>query len=219
MADTVDESDIVQEILDRCQSQRVPLRRVGREQLEAGAQSDAPQGVLAKADPLPEAELEDLLAPVNGRRPFLLALDGVTDPHNLGALVRTGECGGVTGIVLPRHRSAHVTATVAKASAGAVEHVPMAVTAGLPTALKIAQDAGVWTVGLDPGGTSVVYDLAVADQPIVLVLGSEGSGLSPLVKKRCDVLAGIPQYGAVGSLNVSAAGAIAIFEIARQRGG
>jgi 23S rRNA (guanosine2251-2'-O)-methyltransferase len=164
---------------------------------------------------LHEYRLEELVDPETN--PCLLAFDGVTDPHNLGAIIRTGECSGVTGVILPRHRSVHVTPTVAKASAGAIEHVPMTMVGGLPSALSDCKDAGVWTVGLDMDGETDIHDLTVADQPLVLVFGAEGKGLSRLTKQRCDVLARIPQYGNVASLNVSAAGAIACFEVARKR--
>jgi 23S rRNA (guanosine2251-2'-O)-methyltransferase len=193
----------------------VPVKQVGRESLMRASRSDAPQGVLAYAEPLHEYKLEELIDPETN--PFLLAFDGVTDPHNLGAIIRTGECSGVTGVILPKHRSVHITPTVAKASAGAIEHVPMAMVGGLPSALSECKDAGVWTVGLDMDGDTDIHDLTVADQPLVLIFGAEGKGLSRLTKQRCDVLARIPQYGNVASLNVSAAGAIACFEVARKR--
>jgi 23S rRNA (guanosine2251-2'-O)-methyltransferase len=215
IADNVTENEVLEDILDLARDRRVPVRTVGRDSLMRAAMSDAPQGVIARAAPLQEHMLDDLLQP--DPKPFLLAFDGVTDPHNLGALIRTGECAGVTGVVLPRHRAVHITPTVAKASAGAIEHVPMTVVAGLPSALVDCKEAGVWTVGLDMDGDVDIHDLPVADQPVVLVFGAEGKGLSRLTKQRCDVLARIPQYGNVASLNVSAAGAIACFEIARRR--
>lgn len=195
----------------------VRIQTVDKKRLMGRAQSEAPQGVIAFAEPLPEAEFEDLLNPSDGTIPFLLALDGVTDPHNLGALVRTAECAGVTGMVIPQHRSVNVTATAAKASAGAIEHMPIATVSGIPAALQTASRAGVWTVGLDMDGHETVYDLSVADAPLMLVLGAEGPGLSPLTKKRCEALAQIPQYGTVASLNVSNAGAVACFAIAHKR--
>ncbi|HET7487659.1 MAG TPA: 23S rRNA (guanosine(2251)-2'-O)-methyltransferase RlmB [Acidimicrobiales bacterium] len=217
LAEGLDPAPVLAEILDLAGAARVPVRLVGRGRLDALAATDAPQGVLARAEPLPEADIDELVEPAGGRPPFLLALDGVTDPHNLGALLRTAECAGVTGVVLPRHRAVHVTPTVAKAAAGAIEHLPMAVVPGLPTALTGLRRAGVWTVGLDQGARDSVYDLAVADQPVALVLGAEGSGLSRLTTQRCDALVHVPQYGSLPSLNVSAAGAVACFELARRR--
>ena len=146
-----------------------------------------------------------------------MALDGITDPGNFGAVLRTAECAGVTGIVLPRHRSARITPTVVKAAAGAVEHLRFATVPGIPSALRTLSSRDVWTVGLDAAGPRPLHELDLGDQAVALVLGSEGRGLSRLVAQRCDVLASIPLRGALGSLNVSAAAAVACFEIARRR--
>jgi 23S rRNA (guanosine2251-2'-O)-methyltransferase len=213
---------ILRDIRELAESNRVPLNVVGRGRFAAQARSEAPQGVLALAAPLPEADLDDLVA---GRRrahdtagsPFLVALDGVTDPGNLGAILRSAECAGVTGVVLPRHRAVHVTPAATKAAAGAVEHLPIAVVGGLPAALARMRDAGVHVVGLDGRAATSIYDLADADGPVCVVLGAEGKGLSRLVRERCDELVAIPMHGRLGSLNVSAAAALACFEIARRR--
>lgn len=196
---------------------RVPVRNVSATKLEAVARSEAPQGVLARCAPLQEADLDELARARAGTPPFLVALDGVTDPGNFGALLRTALCCGATGVVVPRHRSVHVTPTVAKAAAGAIEHLPIAVVSGLPAALERLGRRGVWAVGLDASGAVRIDRVGLADQPVVLVLGAEGRGLSPLVRRRCDVVASIPLVGAIGSLNVAAAGAIACFEVARRR--
>lgn len=217
VADGMEPSAVVTEILDLASAARVPVRRVSRGRLDAAAATDAPQGVVARAEPLTEADLEDLARTVHGQAPFLLALDGVTDPHNLGALLRTAECAGATGVVLPRHRAVHVTPTVAKAAAGAIEHLRLAVVPGLPAALNQLRKAGVWTVGLDQDATESVYDLELGAEPVALVLGAEGSGLSRLALLRCDVAVHIPQRGSLPSLNVAAAGAVACFELARRR--
>jgi 23S rRNA (guanosine2251-2'-O)-methyltransferase len=196
----------------------VPVRAVGRGKFFAQAKTESPQGVVARAKPLPEAELEDLIKVRKGKpAPFLVAVDGVTDPGNLGALLRTAECAGVTGIVLPRHRAVHVTPTVTKSAAGAVEYLDMAVVGGLPTAISKARDAGIWVVGLDGGGTETIYDLALGGEPVMLVLGAEGQGLSRLVRERCDIVAAIPLEGRLSSLNVSVAGGLACFEVVRRR--
>jgi len=218
LAEGSDPSPILAEIEDLARAARVPVRRVARGRLAAEASSEAPQGVLAHAEPLPEADVDELLRPRPGAAPpFVLALDGVTDPQNLGALVRSAEAAGVTGVLLPRHRAVHVTPTVAKAAAGAVEHVPMAIVAGLPAALAAAGRAGLWVVGLDAGGPTSLFDLTLATEPVVVVLGAEGSGLGRLVRERCDVVARIPSAGRLGSLNVAAAGVLALFEVARHR--
>ena len=183
------------------------------------ARTDGPQGVVALAEPLRPVELASLCQPsAGGSAPFLLVLDRVTDPQNLGGLLRSAECAGVTGIVLPRHRAAHVTPTVAKVAAGAIEYVPMALVPGIPTALRQVGEHGVWTVGLAAEAQHSLYDLDLGDGPVALVLGAEGTGLSDLVRKRCDALAALPQHGVLGSLNVTAAGTVACFEIARRRG-
>ena len=218
LAEDVDDSPIIGDIVELATEQRVAIKRVTRNQLDAAARSEAPQGVLAHAAALPEADLDALCRRGReGRPPFLLALDGITDPQNVGALLRTAECAGVSGVVLPRHRAAHITPTVAKAAAGAVEHLDMALVSGMPAALARIKELGVWVVGLDGAGDVSLFDLAVATEPVCLVLGAEGSGLGRLAKQRCDVVAAIPLAGALGSLNVGAAGALACFEVARRR--
>ena len=226
LAQGLEDAGILREIVELATAAQVPVRRVSRARLEGAARTDAPQGVLATAAPLPVADLATLAGrrrgpPVEaGRRqgpPFLLVLDGVLDPHNLGALLRTAEAAGATGAVLPRRRAAHVTPVVAKAAAGAIERVPIALVAGIAAALQELRSRGVWTVGLDPGGTTSVYDLTVATEPLALVLGSEGRGLGRLVAERCEVRARIPLAGSIGSLNVAAAAAISCFEVARRR--
>ena len=149
--------------------------------------------------------------------PLLLVVDGVTDPGNLGAILRTAECAGVTGVVLPRHRAARITATVTKRAAGAVEHLRFAPVSGIPTALATLAGLGVWSVGLDVTADHTIWDLDIADAPLALVLGAEGRGLSRLVRQRCDVTARIPVIGRLDALNVSAATAVALFEVLRRR--
>jgi 23S rRNA (guanosine2251-2'-O)-methyltransferase len=205
----------VREIEAEARRRGVRVLHVARDRLDAEARTGAPQGVLAHAAPLAPADLDELCRP--GAMPFLLGVDGVTDPQNLGALLRTAEAAGVTGVVLPRHRAAHVTPAVTKAAAGAVEHLPIAIVPGLPAGLARARGLGVWVVGLDPDGGESVFDLALVGEPLLVVLGSEGRGLSRLVRRRCDVLARIPLHGRLASLNVAAAGAIALFEVGRHR--
>jgi 23S rRNA (guanosine2251-2'-O)-methyltransferase len=213
-----DDPEAVDDLAELAMSVGVPVRDVSRAKLFAEARTESPQGVLAKAHGLPEAELDQLAKrPRKGPAPFLLAVDGVTDPGNLGALLRSAEGAGVTGVVLPRHRAVHVTPTVAKAAAGAIEHLPMTVVGGLPAAISKLQGLGVLVVGLDMGGDTSLFDLPVTDEPVMLVLGAEGKGLSRLVAQRCDVVASIPLGGQLASLNVAAAGVLACFEIARRR--
>jgi 23S rRNA (guanosine2251-2'-O)-methyltransferase len=217
----LEDAGVIADIVDLAADQRVPVVEVSRRKLEAQARSEAPQGVLAKAGPLPEAELDDLARTVKGSPPpFLVAVDGVTDPGNLGALLRSAEGAGVSGVILPKHRAVHVTPTVAKAAAGAVEHLSMAVVPGLPAALSRAKQLGCWIVGLDDAADRSLFDLDdLGREPVVLVLGAEGAGLSRLVRSRCDLVVSIPMRGHLSSLNVAAAAALACYEVARQRTG
>ena len=218
MADDLDHAEVLDDIAELAQDLRIPVRRISRRKLEMMSRTEASQGVVATAAELPDHELDELCrSRQGGPQPFLIALDGVTDPGNLGALIRTAECAGVTGILLPRHRAVHVTPTVTKAAAGAVEHVPIALVGGLPAAIGRMQELGVWVIGLDAGGASTIHQLSIDAAPVCLVLGAEGSGLSRLVAQRCDVVASIPMRGQLGSLNVSVAGAVAIYEIVRRR--
>jgi 23S rRNA (guanosine2251-2'-O)-methyltransferase len=220
IATDVDDNDVVSDIVDLAADQRVPVVEVNRRRLDTVARSEAPQGVLAKAAGLPEVDLDVLLRRRPGRPPFLLAVDGVTDPGNLGALLRTAEGAGVTGVILPRHRSVHVTPTVAKAAAGAIEYLRMAVVPGLPAALAACRQKGLWVVGLDDAADRSLFDLGdLGRDGVVMVLGAEGAGLSRLARERCDVVVSIPMRGRVGSLNVSNAGALALYEVTRQRAG
>jgi 23S rRNA (guanosine2251-2'-O)-methyltransferase len=210
--------DGVADIVALAKANRVAVAHVARGKLDHRARSEAPQGVIAFANPIPEAELADLVKRRPGRPPFLVAIDGVTDPGNLGAIIRSCEGAGVHGILLPRHRAVHVTPTVAKASAGAVEHVPIALVPGLPATLSRLRDLGIWVVGLDDAAERSLFDIAdLAAEGICVVLGAEGAGLSRLVRERCDLLVGIPMRGRISSLNVAAAAALATYEVARHR--
>jgi 23S rRNA (guanosine2251-2'-O)-methyltransferase len=211
VSSTVSRDDNVEEIVSRAAN---ALKIVPPERVAQLARTDVHQGVVAMASALRSADLDDLLA-VDGA--FLVALDGVTDPRNLGAVMRSAETAGATGVVIGRHRSAHVTPAVTKTAAGAIEHLPIAVVGGIPAALERAARAGCWSVGLDETGDRSLFDLDLADQPIVLVLGAEGRGLGRLTRERCDVLVRIPMHGHIASLNVAAAATLACHEVARRR--
>jgi 23S rRNA (guanosine2251-2'-O)-methyltransferase len=172
------------------------------------------QGVVAEVDPYPYAEAEALLAPPDG---LIVALDQVQDPRNLGAVCRSAEAAGAAGVVIPSRRSAGITAVTCKASAGAVEHLPVARVPNLADWLGAAKEAGAWIHGAEAGAPAP-YARADLTGKVVLVLGSEGRGLRRRVAESCDLLVSIPVRGRVGSLNVSAAAAILLFEAARQRG-
>lgn len=218
LAEGLDPSPQLDEIEALAARRKVRVETVGRSRLEAEARTDAPQGVLALARPIEPVPLEELCAPrVRGAEPFLLVVAGVTDPRNLGALLRSAECAGVTGVVLARHRAAHLSPTVAKVAAGAIEHLSFAVVGGIPAALAQLSEGGVWTIGLAGESDRSLYDLPLGTGPVALVVGSEERGLAPLVRRRCDEVVAIPQHGALVSLNVGVAGAVACFEVARQR--
>ncbi len=190
------------------------VRTVTDLQLAARARSEVPQGVIAWAAPVPNVAVDDLLGAAN---PFLLVVDGVTDPGNLGAILRSADTAGVSGVVLPIPRAAGLGPTTLKAAAGAVEYLRIARVAGIPGFLDQAKRAGVWSVGLDSNGESDVHDLSVADGPVALVVGAEGRGLARLTRERCDLVASIPLHGRLESLNASAAAAVALHAVARRR--
>ncbi|HML00928.1 MAG TPA: 23S rRNA (guanosine(2251)-2'-O)-methyltransferase RlmB [Acidimicrobiales bacterium] len=218
VAEGLDPSPQLDEIERLAARRKVRTVVVPRRRLEAAARSESPQGVLARARALDEADLDTMAEGAPGRPALLLVLDGVADPHNLGSLLRTAECAGVTGLVLPRHRAVHVTPTVAKVAAGAIEHVPIAVVPGIPGALARLSQRGVTVIGLDAEAPMSLYELgAQADDPVALVLGSEGRGLARLSRKRCRLVVSIPRGGRLESLNVASAGAVACFELARHR--
>ncbi len=217
-ANDLDPAPILEDIEQLAHAARVTLMDVSRRTLEETARSEAPQGVIAFAAEIEEASFADMLKKVNGVAPFLVAVDGVTDPGNLGALLRCCDAAGVTGVLLPKHRTVHVTPTVTKSSAGAVEHLPMTLVSGLPTAINQMKEKGIWVVGLDDSSDNSLFDIGnLATEGICLVLGSEGKGISKLVRQRCDTVVSIPMLGQVSSLNVSAAAALATYEVARVR--
>jgi 23S rRNA (guanosine2251-2'-O)-methyltransferase len=209
--------DRLERLIALCRTAGIRVALEPRDQLTRLARTDSHQGVLAIVRERKFLGIEDLLAPSEpGHHRFFLALDGVEDPHNLGALLRTADGAGIDGVILPERRSAPVTATVAKTSAGASEHVRIARVTNLVRALEQMKQKHVWVLGLDERGTPdyIEYDFRT---DCVLVLGREGAGLHDLVKKTCDHLLRIPMAGQVSSLNVSVAGAIVMYEAMRQR--
>ncbi|MFZ4516143.1 MAG: 23S rRNA (guanosine(2251)-2'-O)-methyltransferase RlmB [Acidimicrobiia bacterium] len=214
ISDSARDSEVLDEIADMAAERGIPCRIIAAEALRARAHSESPQGVIARAASVVEADVDALLEAPGA---FIVALDGVTDPGNLGAVLRSACAAGATGVVLPRHRSARLSPTAMKAAAGAVEYLPIARIGSVPQFLERATRAEVWSVGLDADGDVSVFDLPIADQRLVLVLGAEGRGLARLTRERCEILACIPMAGATESLNVSAAAAVACFEILRRR--
>lgn len=192
----------------------VEVHEARPEEIEARCGSPSHQGICAEAGPYPYARAEQLLA---APAPLIVALDELEDPQNVGAICRTAECVGATGVVLPERRSAEVTPAVGKASAGAVEHLPVARVRNLADFLGEAKEAGCWCYGAAAGEGSVPYDRPDYRGGVVLVLGAEGKGLRRRVAQSCDALVALPLRGRIGSLNVSAAAAALLYEILQRR--
>ncbi len=189
------------------------VREAPRARVDELARGGAHQGVVARVGPYPYVYLDELLASPD---PLLVVLDGVTDPRNLGAVLRAADGAGAGGVVIPKDRAVGVTAAAVKASAGASEHVPVARETNLRRAIDRMKEAGIWVYAAEVGGTTYTgLDLA---GPVALVLGSEGRGVRRLVREGCDGAVSIPMLGAVGSLNVSVAAAVLLYEARRQRG-
>jgi 23S rRNA (guanosine2251-2'-O)-methyltransferase len=191
----------------------VPVKKVSQHQVAELARGGVHQGVAACIGPYPYVELDDILDTPD---PLMMVLDSVTDPHNLGAVLRVADGAGASGVVIPKDRAVGVTAAVAKASAGASEHVFVAKVINLRRAIERMQKAGLWVYAAEVGGTA--YTELDLTGSIGLVLGSEGKGVRRLVRERCDGAVSIPMLGAVGSLNVSVAAALLLYEARRQRG-
>lgn len=208
----------LERLADLCRSKGIRITNEPKDQLSRMARTEMHQGVVAFVAERQFLDLEDLLAPKGDEsRRFFLALDGVEDPHNLGALLRSADGSGADGVILPERRSAPLTATVAKSSAGASEHVKIARVTNIVRSLERLKEENVWVIGLDERGTMDYTDFDFRTTDCVLVLGAEGAGLHDLVRKTCDHLLRIPMAGSVSSLNVSVAGAVVMYEAMRQR--
>lgn len=208
----------VTEIIAAAKEKGVAVEFVKSDKLDKLAQGVRHQGVVAYAAPVEFKTLEDALkkAAVKGEAPFLLLLDELQDPQNLGALIRTADATGVHGILLPKRRSCPLNAVVAKISAGAVEYVPVIQIGNIVQQLKDLKKQGFWVAGADMDGEP--YTKVNLTGPLVLVIGAEGKGLGRLVKENCDIIVSLPMQGGVNSLNAAAAGAVLMYEVVRQRG-
>ena len=211
-------SRALSELAEAGRARGAKVREAPRDKLDRLAGTDRHQGVVAVVSDYRYHELDELLAAARaaGAPPLLVVLDGIEDPQNLGAVIRSAHALGAHGVVIPKDRAAGVTPAAAKASAGAVEHCPVARVTNLAQALERLKEAGVWTVATDADAEDPIsgVDLTV---PTALVIGSEGAGVRPLVRRTCDRVARIPMQGKVGSLNASASAAIALYEVLRQR--
>lgn len=206
------------EILKLARQQKVVVQTVPKKRLDQVTEGMVHQGVLAFVAPYPYAELSDLFqrAEEKGEPPFFLLLDGLEDPHNLGSILRTADAAGVHGVILPKRRSVALNATVAKTSAGAIHHVPVARVTNLAATIEQLKGANVWIYGAGPTGT---VDFRQADYRVgtALVIGHEGKGISRLVWEKCDVHVRLPMAGQVASLNAAVAAALLMYEVYRQR--
>ena len=198
----------------------IPVQECDRRKLDAMSVTHAHQGVMAQAAAHEYASLDDLFAAAaaTGEAPLFVVLDGVEDPHNLGAVIRTADAAGAHGVIIPKRRSAGLTAVVAKTSAGAVAHVPVARVPNITALLKQLKDEGVWVFGTAAQGNTSLYK-ADLKGPAAIVIGSEGDGMSRLVAENCDFTVSIPMFGKINSLNASAAAAVLLYEAVRQRTG
>lgn len=214
VAEAQDPSDILDAIELEAQRQRVPVQVISMARLDREARTEGHQGVMAIAARLETVGLESLL---QNKRPFLLVCDGVTDPRNLGAMLRSADGAGVTGVLVPRHRSARISPTVTKTAAGAIEYLTFCDVGGIPAAIEQLNKAGVLTVGLAGEAKDSLYDLDLGSVPVALIVGGEEKGLATLTRKRCAAVVSIPQLGKISSLNAGVAVSVAAFEVARQR--
>jgi 23S rRNA (guanosine2251-2'-O)-methyltransferase len=208
-------SERLRQVLDVARERGVHVRRVPGEMLERDSRRGVHQGVVAEVEEQASFSVGELVKGAAGT-PLIVVLDGIEDPHNLGAILRTADAAGVDGVVIQSRRSAALDGAAAKASAGAMAHVRIAEVVNIARAIEELKELGVWTVGL-AGEAETSYDAIDFTLPTALVLGAEGTGLRRLVRERCDRLAAIPMGGHVGSLNVSVAAGVTLFEAVRQR--
>jgi 23S rRNA (guanosine2251-2'-O)-methyltransferase len=205
-------------ILAMAKEKSVPVIMVEKAALDRIAGGRPHQGVVAYVSPYEYAEMEGIfaLAEERGEDPFIIILDNLEDPHNLGAIMRSAECAGAHGVIIPKRRSVGLTATVAKASAGAVEYMKVARVTNINNAINELKEKGVWVYGTAAEGSVPMYKADLTG-PAAIVIGNEGDGMSPLVRKNCDMLVHIPMKGHISSLNASAAASILLYEAVRQR--
>lgn len=217
IADNIDPA-FAAAVFKLCKENSIPCRKLPKQQLQRLAGPEH-HGIVAEVAAMPYASLEDILALAKerGEAPFLVVLDGVEDPHNLGAVIRTALAAGAHGLVIGKHRSAALNQTVLRTSAGAAAYLPVARVTNISQTLAALREAGLWLTAADMDGQPL-WQLDLTG-PMALVLGGEGQGLSPLVKKGCDLVAAIPMQGQIGSLNVSVSAAVLLYEAVRQRRG
>ncbi len=207
----------VRRIVGMAKENGVIVQEVVKQKLDEMSQTKNHQGVIAIVSEHEYAEVSDILqsAAEKGEKPFIIILDNITDPHNLGAVIRSAECAGAHGVIIPKRRSVGLTATVGKTSAGAMEYMPVARVTNISKTIEDLKKEGIWIACADMGGDD--YFEASLDGAIALVIGSEGEGVSRLVKEKCDFVVSIPMYGKISSLNASVAAGLLMYEVVRQR--
>lgn len=207
----------LQKLIDLAKSKKIMMQFVDRKQLDKLTQGENHQGALAYVSPFAYYEVEDILEMAKRKNvpPFLIICDEISDPHNLGSIIRTANAVGAHGVIIPKRRSASVNQTVVKTSCGAVEYVPVARVTNITQTIKQLKAAGVWIVGTDMGAQTY-YDANLTGA-IAVVIGNEGDGISRLVKESCDFMISLPMLGEVSSLNAAVAGSVIMYEIVKQR--
>ncbi|BFH65473.1 23S rRNA (guanosine(2251)-2'-O)-methyltransferase RlmB [Paenibacillus azoreducens] len=210
---------LTQPIIIEAKKLGVVIQQVDKRKLDQMAPGVQHQGVVAQVAPYAYAEVEDILqaAENKGEPPFILLLDEIEDPHNLGSILRTADCTGVHGVIVPKRRSAQVTATVSKTSAGAAEYVPVARVTNLAQTIDSLKEKGIWVVGTDVSAAAGIYETNVFDGPVAIVIGNEGKGMGRLIREKCDVLIKLPMNGRINSLNASVAAGVVMYEVLRRR--
>jgi len=203
-------------IIKLAKEKRVPVHRVDKVFLDRLAPGETHQGVVAQSVPYTYAKLEDLLDSIQGTEPLLVLLDEVTDPHNLGAVIRSAEAAGAHGVIIPNRRAAAIPPAVVKASAGAAEFMPVARVGNIVQTIELLKKKGLWVVGADPGAGQSVWEAPLTGA-LAIVIGGEDKGLGRLVREKCDLLIRFPMLGRVNSLNTSVAAALVLFDVVRRR--
>ena len=206
------------DIAEKARAMHVQVSEIDKRKLEAMAESPNPQGVIALCSPIEYCSVDDILecAKARSEAPFIVIADGLNSPHNLGAIIRTAECAGVHGIIIPVHRSIGITPTVTKVSEGAVNHILISKAVNIKNVIDELKEKGVWIACADMEGDA--YTSFDFKAPIALVIGGEDKGITPMIKKACDMSLTIPQKGKLNSLNASVAAAVLMYEVVRQRG-
>ena len=208
----------INKIIGKAKAKGIVLVEIDKSKIDEMSQTENHQGVIAIVPPFEYCEVEDILEKAKNKneQPFILILDGIEDPHNLGAIIRTAETAGVHGVIIPKRRAASVNSTVNKVSAGAVEHMKIARVNNINDTIKCLQDNGLWIIGTDGKAEKYYYEQDLTG-PIAVVIGSEGYGMNRLVSENCDILVKIPMMGKITSLNASVSAGIVTYEIVKQR--